>query len=84
MSDMRYAQQAAEDRSLVQHLRTEQRSGYLAAVRRGFAEGDERTWEQLIDLSPEPAIPARDGYLEAATTGTYLAVEETALDLEEG
>jgi hypothetical protein len=39
----------------------------VAAVRRGFAEGDERTWEQLIDLGPEPAVPARDGYLEAAT-----------------
>lgn len=84
VSDTRYAQQAAEARSLVQHLRTEQRSGYLTAVRRGFTEGDERTWEQLIDLSPEPAIPARDGYLEAATTDTYLAVEESALDLEEG
>ena len=34
-------------------------------------------------VSPEPAIPARDGYLEAATTDTYLAVEEAALDLEE-
>ncbi|MFE2315911.1 hypothetical protein ACFXC8_22710 [Streptomyces sp. NPDC059441] len=84
VSDTRYERQAAEARSLVQHLRTEQRSDYLAAARRGFAAGDERTWEQLIDLSPEPAIPGQDGYLEAATTDTYLAVEETALDLEEG
>lgn len=79
----RDTQQVAKARSLVQHLRTEQRSGYLAAVRRGIAEGDQQTWEQLIDVSPKPAIPARDGYLEAATTDTYLAVEEAALDLEE-
>ncbi|MET7387229.1 hypothetical protein ACFYPT_20525 [Streptomyces sp. NPDC005529] len=83
VSDAQYTRQVAKARSLVQHLRTEQRSGYLAAVQRGIAEGDRQTWEQLIDVSPEPAIPARDGYLEAATTDTYLAVEEAALDLEE-
>ncbi|NYV73895.1 hypothetical protein [Streptomyces sp. UH6] len=82
VSATEYAQQAAEARGLVQQLRAEQRSSYLTAVRRGFTDGDECTWQQLLDLSPEPSVPSLEGYLEAATTDTYLAVDETALDLE--
>ncbi|MFJ7075553.1 hypothetical protein [Streptomyces sp. NPDC098781] len=82
VSDRQYARQVSEARSLVQHLRADQRSEYLVAVRRGFSAGGDRTWEQLIDVSPEPALPSEDGYLEAATTDTYLAVERTALDLD--
>ncbi|MFC5655030.1 hypothetical protein [Streptomyces nogalater] len=80
VSDARYERRAADARNLVRQIRAERRGDYLAAVQRGFAAGEERTWEQLIDHSPEPAVPGRDGYLEAATADTYLAVEEASLD----
>ncbi|MFF2951761.1 hypothetical protein ACFVVU_10540 [Kitasatospora sp. NPDC057965] len=52
------------------------------AVRRGFSRGRAESWAQLADVSPRVVVPAAEGFLEAATRDTYLAVEEHALDLD--
>jgi hypothetical protein len=33
-------------------------------------------------MTPRLALPSEEGFLEAATSDTYLAVEEEALDLD--
>lgn len=43
-------------------------------TREGFTHGSEADWDELIGGSPRFAIPADDGYLEAATADTYWAV----------
>ena len=43
-------------------------------TREGFSHGSESGWEELIGGTPRFAIPADEGYLEAATADTYLAV----------
>jgi hypothetical protein len=44
-------------------------------VRYGFREGQEQTWEELLDLETQVRVNAPAGFLEAATEDTYLAVD---------
>ncbi|MFB7470822.1 hypothetical protein [Kitasatospora sp. NPDC056184] len=66
----------------LQEGRDRERGIRRGAVRRGFSRGRAESWAQLADVSPRVVVPAEEGFLEAATRDTYLAVEEHALDLD--
>ncbi|WP_369391114.1 hypothetical protein AB5J72_28340 [Streptomyces sp. CG1] len=82
MSDRVYEERVAEFQEYVREVREEQRDDQLRSVRDGFTMGDRGSWMHLIDLAPRLALPREEGFLEAATADTYLAVEEEALDLD--
>ncbi|WP_405798168.1 hypothetical protein [Streptomyces sp. NBC_01506] len=82
MSDRAYVERIAEVQEYVREVREEQRDDQLRSVRDGFTMGGSGSWMHLIDLAPRLALPREEGFLEAATSDTYLAVEEEALDLE--
>ncbi|MFE2156599.1 hypothetical protein ACFW9M_02100 [Streptomyces lydicus] len=82
MSDRAYEERIAEVQEYVREVREEQREDQLRSVRDGFTMGDRGSWMHLIDLAPRLALPREEGFLEAATADTYLAVEEEALDLD--
>lgn len=82
MSDRAYEERITEVQEYVRVVREEQRDDQLRSVRDGFTMGDSGSWTHLIDLAPRLALPREEGFLEAATTDTYLAVEEQALDLD--
>lgn len=82
MSDRAYAERITEVHEYVREVREEQRDDQLRSVRNGFTMGGSGSWMHLIDLAPRLALPREEGYLEAATSDTYLAVEEEALDLD--
>lgn len=82
MSDRVYEERIAEVQEYVREVREEQRDDQLRSVRDGFTTGDRGSWMHLIDLAPRLALPREEGFLEAATADTYLAVEEEALDLD--
>ncbi|MFE2675932.1 hypothetical protein [Streptomyces hygroscopicus] len=81
MSVRAFEKRVTEVQEYVREAREEQRDEQLRAVRDGFTAGDSGSWTSLIDLAPRLALPREEGFLEAATTDTYLAVEEEALDL---
>ncbi|WJY41162.1 hypothetical protein QT196_29965 [Streptomyces sp. P9-2B-2] len=83
MSDRVYEERIAEVQEYVREVREEQRDDQLRSVRDGFTMGDSGSWMHLIDLAPRLALPREEGFLEAATADTYLAVEEEALDLDD-
>ncbi|MFC5147130.1 hypothetical protein [Streptomyces aureoversilis] len=82
VSDRAYKKRITEVQEYAREVREEQRDDQLRAVRAGFAMGNDSTWLRLIDLAPRLALPREEGFLEAATADTYLAVEEQALDLD--
>ncbi|MEU9498791.1 hypothetical protein [Streptomyces sp. NPDC048196] len=82
VSDRAYEERIAEGQEYVREVREEQRADQLRSVREGFTMGDSSSWMHLIDLAPRLALPEEEGFLEAATADTYLAVEEEALDLD--
>ncbi|MCL7492849.1 hypothetical protein M8I34_15660 [Streptomyces sp. MCA2] len=82
MSDRAYEKRIAEVQEYLREVREEQRDDQLRSVRDGFTMGDRGSWMHLIDLAPRLALPREEGFLEAATADTYLAVEEEALDLD--
>lgn len=81
MGDRAYEDRISEVQDYVREVREDQRDDQLRSVRAGFMRGDRASWLHLIDLAPRLAAPREDGFLEAATADTYLAVEEEALDL---
>ncbi|MGP3977276.1 hypothetical protein ACTWQF_25355 [Streptomyces sp. 8N114] len=82
MSAGSYEKRVTEVQEYMREVREEQRHEQLRAVREGFTAGDSGSWTSLISLAPRLALPREEGFLEAATTDTYLAVEEEALDLD--
>ncbi|MDA5142256.1 hypothetical protein PEM37_12110 [Streptomyces sp. AD681] len=82
MSDRVREERAAAAQEYARRVRAEQLNDQLRSVRRGFTMGDSGSWTHLIDLTPRLALPSEEGFLEAATSDTYLAVEEEALDLD--
>lgn len=50
-----------------------------APVRIAFEEGDEASWEEILDYRPRLTDPS-DSLLEAATSDTYLAIDRDSLD----
>ncbi|MGA4850277.1 hypothetical protein ACOBQB_30035 [Streptomyces sp. G5(2025)] len=82
MSDRAREERAAAAQEYARRVRAEQRDDQLRSVREGFTMGDSGSWMHLIDLAPRLALPSEEGFLEAATSDTYLAVEEEALDLD--
>ncbi|MGV9915114.1 hypothetical protein [Streptomyces tendae] len=82
MSDRVREERAAAAQEYARRVRAEQLNDQLRSVRRGFTMGDNGSWMHLIDLAPRLALPSEEGFLEAATSDTYLAVEEEALDLD--
>ena len=52
------------------------------SAREGFSIGSDSEWETLIDISPKVVVPARNGFLEAATADTYLAIRADSLGIE--
>ncbi|MFE9404391.1 hypothetical protein ACFYNY_21910 [Streptomyces sp. NPDC006530] len=82
MSDRAREERITEVQEYARKVREEQRDDQLRSVRAGFTMGDRGSWIHLIDLAPRLAVPREEGFLEAATSDTYLAVEEEALDLD--
>lgn len=82
MSDRAYEERITEVQEYVREVREEQRDDQLRSVRDGFTMGGSGSWMHLIDLAPRLTLPREEGFLEAATSDTYLAVEEEALDLD--
>ncbi|MEU0278419.1 hypothetical protein ACIQAD_11180 [Streptomyces sp. NPDC088551] len=83
MSDRAYEERITEVQEYMREVREEQRNDQLRSVREGFNMGSSRSWMHLIDLAPPLALPdEEEGFLEAATSDTYLAVEAEALDLD--
>ncbi|MFJ8254189.1 hypothetical protein [Streptomyces sp. NPDC094466] len=82
MSDDEREARFTEAQEYMRGVREEQRDDRLRSVRRGFTEGDVSSWELLIDQAPPLALPDEEGFLEAATSDTYLAVEKEALELD--
>ncbi|WP_382465447.1 hypothetical protein ACFIN9_18145 [Streptomyces noursei] len=82
VSDRAYEERINEVQEYVREVREEQRDDQLRSVRDGFTMGASGSWMHLIDLAPRLALPSEEGFLEAATADTYLAVEEEALDLD--
>ncbi|MFF7309212.1 hypothetical protein [Streptomyces sp. NPDC008137] len=82
MSDRVREERAAAAQEYARRVRAEQLDDQLRSVREGFTMGDSGSWMHLIDLTPRLALPSEEGFLEAATSDTYLAVEEEALDLD--
>ncbi|MFE2377316.1 hypothetical protein [Streptomyces sp. NPDC059398] len=82
MSDRAREERAAAAQDYVRRVRAEQRDDQLRSVRAGFTSGDSGSWMHLVDLTPRLALPSEEGFLEAATSDTYLAVEEETLDLD--
>ncbi|MFK0129144.1 hypothetical protein ACIQRZ_02210 [Streptomyces rubiginosohelvolus] len=82
MSDRAREERTAAVQEYARRVRTEQQDDQLRSVREGFTMGARGSWMHLIDLTPRFALPSEEGFLEAATSDTYLAVEEEALDLD--
>lgn len=82
MSTRSYEKRVTEVQEYVRAVREEHRDEQLRSVRDGFTTGDSGSWTNLIDLAPRLALPGEEGFLESATTDTYLAIEEEALDLD--
>ncbi|MFI9366621.1 hypothetical protein ACIG5E_37065 [Kitasatospora sp. NPDC053057] len=82
LTDREYERRIAERRESLRESRERERGSLHRAVRRGFSLGNAESWAQLAEVSPQLVLPAEDGFLEAATRDTYLAVEAQALDLE--
>ncbi|WP_103533440.1 hypothetical protein [Streptomyces sp. SM11] len=80
MNDRAHEERIAEVQEYARRVREEQRDDQLRSVRAGFTMGGRGSWVHLIDLAPRLAVPGEEGFLEAATSDTYLAVEEEALD----
>lgn len=75
-------QQSERSRRELRLLHDARREYLQGVAREGFSKGADREWESLIDLSPRLADPGHSGYLEAATSDTYLAVRSDSLALE--
>jgi len=84
VSEQRYEKHLAERHERVRGYRDRRRNDFRQAARRGFTAGETSPWERFIEITPELTSPAEDGFLEAATRDTYLAVEREALDLDTG
>jgi hypothetical protein len=54
------------------------------AASSGLERGQASTWEDLIDVSPQLALPSSAGFLEAATEDTYLALKVREAGLVDG
>ncbi|MDI3417300.1 hypothetical protein [Streptomyces luteolus] len=80
-SDRAREERITEVQEYARRVREQQRDDQLRSVRDGFTMGDSGSWMHLIDLAPRLTFPREEGFLEAATSDTYLAVEEEALDL---
>ncbi|MGW1976140.1 hypothetical protein [Streptomyces sp. NPDC001889] len=81
-SERQYKRHIAERDERVRSHRERYRDDFGQAARRGFAAGDASPWEALISITPRLTSPSEDGFLEAATADTYLAVEQDSLDLD--
>jgi hypothetical protein len=66
--------QAARWREELRPLRDTRLPELRRTTREGFARGSDTEWDDLIGGTPRFAIPIDEGYLEAATADTYLAV----------
>ncbi|WP_167502500.1 hypothetical protein [Streptomyces malaysiensis] len=83
VSDRAYKDRIFEAERYMREVREERREEQLRAVRSGFTTGDRASWLHLLGSVPRLALPREEGFLEAATADTYLAVEEETLDLDE-
>lgn len=81
-SERQYENARAERYERVREYRDSHRDDLGQAVRRGFNTGKASPWETLTQTTPRLTASSEDGLLEAATTDTYLAVEQDALDLD--
>ncbi|MEU6824056.1 hypothetical protein ABZ921_25785 [Streptomyces atriruber] len=81
-SDRAYEDRILEVQEYVRAVRREERDEQLRSVRAGFREGSSAYWQHLIDRAPRLTRPGEEGFLEAATADTYLAVDAEALDLD--
>jgi hypothetical protein len=81
MSGREYENRISEVERYARDVREEQRDEQLRSVRAGFTIGDRASWLHLVDSMPRLVLPREEGFLEAATSDTYLAVEEETLDL---
>ncbi|UFQ15732.1 MULTISPECIES: hypothetical protein [Streptomyces] len=84
VSERRYEKHLSERHEQVRGYRDRRRGDFRQAARRGFTAGKTSSWERFIEITPRLTSPAEDGYLEAATRDTYLAVEQESLDLDTG
>ncbi|MET9219095.1 hypothetical protein ABZX65_10090 [Streptomyces sp. NPDC003300] len=80
LSDSLYERRVRDRSEYLTMARNRERSRLGQAARRGFADGEETSWLQLTDVSPRLVLPDANGYLEAATPDTYLAVERESID----
>lgn len=84
VSERQYERSVARRDERMRAYRERRRDDFRRAGRRGFEAGKESSWEELTQVTPRLTVPAEDGFLEAATADTYLAVEQEALDLDIG
>ncbi|MEN8650030.1 hypothetical protein ABCR94_05140 [Streptomyces sp. 21So2-11] len=82
VSERQYDRHVARRDERVRAFRERRQDDFRQAARRGFDEGEASPWEEFIQITPQLTVPAEDGFLEAATADTYLAVEQEALDLD--
>ncbi|MDH6190261.1 hypothetical protein M2168_003293 [Streptomyces sp. CZ24] len=82
VSERQYERHMAERDERVRSHRERHRDAFGQAARRGFDSGDASPWEAFTPITPRLTSPSEDGFLEAATADTYLAVEQDSLDLD--
>lgn len=75
--------QAARWREELRPLRDTRLPELRRTTREGFARGSDTEWDDLIGGTPRFAIPMDEGYLEAATADTYLAVRTESVGSED-
>jgi hypothetical protein len=80
LSDSLYERRVRDRFEYLNMTRNRERIRLGQAARRGFADGEESSWLHLTEVSPRLVLPDANGYLEAATPDTYLAVERESID----